>query len=130
MLQSNIVLIFPFFVDPPPLNLTNKMDMQKMEAAFRNSSLIANYLFNTLTEDEQLQLDEWIENNKLLFHELTSTVQQLDHYSHKDITKRRAHKRLMRKLFSRTNRFNNCKPLRSAQRYFLRCTSASNSSCA
>lgn len=106
------------------------MDMQKMEAAFRTSSLITNYLFDTLTEEEQLQLDEWVKNNNLLFDELTGTAQQLGHYSFQKSTKRHAHKRLMRKLFSRTNRFNNCKPLRSAQRYFLRCTCASNSSCA
>lgn len=109
------------------------MDMQKMEAAFRLSSLITNYLLNALTEEEQLQLHTWIaacENNKLLFDELTGAAQQLDHFFLIDKRKSPAHKKLMRRLFSPKKRFSNCKPLKSAQRYFLHYTCASNSSCA
>lgn len=106
------------------------MDMQKMEAAFRTSRLIADYLLNTLTEEEKLQLDAWIKDNQLLFDELCNTGHQLHDFSRHNKTKRLAHKKLMRRLFSRTNKFNNCKPLRSAQRYFLRCVYASGSSCA
>jgi hypothetical protein len=107
--------------------------MQKMEAAFRNSSLITNYLFNTLTEEEQRQLHAWIaadKNNKLLFDELTCTAQQLNYFHLRDKRKKLAHRKLMRRLFSRTKPFSTCKSLKSAQQYFLRYISFSNSSCA
>jgi len=100
------------------------MDLQKMEAAFRTSNLIANYLFNTLTPEEKAELDKWIENNKLLFEELTNTAKELNDLSRYHATPVR------RKLLRRTKRFNNCKLLRSAQLYSLHYTCASNSSCA
>ena len=93
------------------------MDMQKMEAAFRTSHLIANYLFNTLTKEEKVELDSWIGNNKQLFDELTNAAQELNHLSKYNTCNTR-------------RRFSNCKPLRSIQQYFLRYIFASNSSCA
>ena len=82
------------------------MEKQQMEAAFRVSHLIFQHLSGTISQEEQLELNEWIdenENNKLLFHLLQDPEQfnrLLNEFYTIESRKRSARKKLDRRLFT------------------------------
>jgi ferric-dicitrate binding protein FerR (iron transport regulator) len=80
------------------------MEQQQMEAAFRASDLIFQYLGGTILPGEQAELDAWLaasENNRLLFAELTNPPQfneLLTHFSYINKRKATARRKLRRRL--------------------------------
>jgi hypothetical protein len=84
------------------------MEEQQLEKAFRASALIAKHLKHQLTDEEQSELDAWIEEceaNRMLFSELAdhANLQVLLNNFYKTNTKT-AHRRISQKLFPSRNK--------------------------